>query len=273
MRETGGVISTIFSAFTIGLARGRGGHSVAVCPRLLQMPDWNLNRRCRCWVPELHRAPLPAFWRSGRVPIRRTNGGGGGGSDPLERLYAAGGGGVTPPPLPMFEADSQTFASAPSMPRGFSFSAEHRRALGGGRVPAKPSPPFLMHPSGGGGGLWREPRPIPPEDDVALLEAGPAATHTPHHGPPAKRLHLRFVRAVPGHWGGGGCSERHLFFVNGVHGNAAGDPFPLHRVPLGDQGLGGGGRGGGGGPWLIRVNPPNTAHSHQTRGGRGGGWH
>ena len=51
-----------------------------------------------------------------------------------------------PPPLPMFEADSQNFASAPSVPRGFTlqtfsapFSGDHR-----GRVPANPHPP--SHP-------------------------------------------------------------------------------------------------------------------------------
>ena len=68
-------------------------------------------------------------------------------SDVLERPYTVGGGGVPPltppyppppfgppPPLPsplvMFEADSQNFASAPSVPRGFKlqkFSARLRR--------------------------------------------------------------------------------------------------------------------------------------------------
>ena len=57
-----------------------------------------------------------------------------------------------PPPLPMFEADSQHFASAPSVPRGFTiqnvrftFGGDHRGTLGGGGVPAKPPftpPPF-----------------------------------------------------------------------------------------------------------------------------------
>ena len=61
----------------------------------------------------------------------------------LERPCTAGGWGVPPlpdplppppPPLPMFEADSQSFASAPSVPRGFKtiydfskFSARLRR--------------------------------------------------------------------------------------------------------------------------------------------------
>ena len=48
----------------------------------------------------------------------------------------------------MFEADSQNFASVPSVPRGFTlqniwpaFGEDHRGTLGGGGVPANP-PPF-----------------------------------------------------------------------------------------------------------------------------------
>ena len=60
-----------------------------------------------------------------------------------------------PPPLRMFEADSQNFASAPSVPRGFelhnfrpAFGGDHRETQGGGCVPAKPpSPPFRPPPS------------------------------------------------------------------------------------------------------------------------------
>ena len=71
--------------------------------------------------------------------------------DVLERPYAAGGGvrpPGPPPPLPMFEADSQNFASVPSVPRGFTlqilrraFGGDHRGTLGGGGVPANPPPP------------------------------------------------------------------------------------------------------------------------------------
>ena len=53
-----------------------------------------------------------------------------------------------PPPLPMFEADSQNFASAPSVPRGFTlqnfrppFGGGHRGILGGGGGPSQPPPP------------------------------------------------------------------------------------------------------------------------------------
>ena len=88
--------------------------------------------------------------------------GGGRTSDVLERLYTVGGRGGTspdppylpplgpppPPPLPMFEADSQNFASAPSVPRGFklqnfrpSFGGDHRGTEGGGGVRPKPPPP------------------------------------------------------------------------------------------------------------------------------------
>ena len=58
-----------------------------------------------------------------------------------------------PPPLPplvMFEADSQNFASAPSVPRGFkfqnlwpAFGGDHRGTIGGGRVRPNPPPPSL----------------------------------------------------------------------------------------------------------------------------------
>ena len=79
--------------------------------------------------------------------------GGGGGRNVLERPYAVGGGGVPPPgrpppPLPMFGADSQDFASAPSVPRGFTlqnlrpaFGGDHRGTLGGA-----PPPPIPIHP-------------------------------------------------------------------------------------------------------------------------------
>ena len=59
-----------------------------------------------------------------------------------------------PPPLPMFEADIQTFASAPSVPRGFTlqnfrpaFGGDHRGTLGGGGSQPNPPPPFRPPPS------------------------------------------------------------------------------------------------------------------------------
>ena len=71
--------------------------------------------------------------------------GGGGGKDVLERPYTVGGAPPPPPPLPMFEADTQNFAAAPSAPRGFKFqnfwpalSGDHR---GRGGLANPPSPP------------------------------------------------------------------------------------------------------------------------------------
>ena len=53
----------------------------------------------------------------------------------------------------MFEADSQNFASAPSVPRGFRlqnarppFGGDHRGTLGRGGVPSAPPPPPVIHP-------------------------------------------------------------------------------------------------------------------------------
>ena len=55
----------------------------------------------------------------------------------------------TPPPVPMFEADSQNFVSAP---RGFklksfrpAFGGDHRRTIGGGGSQPNPSPPPRPH--------------------------------------------------------------------------------------------------------------------------------
>ena len=54
-----------------------------------------------------------------------------------------------PPPLPIFEADSQNFASAPSAPRGFALKTS-AGAIGGPweerGVPAKPPPLFRPPP-------------------------------------------------------------------------------------------------------------------------------
>ena len=75
----------------------------------------------------------------------------------------------------MFEADSQIFASAPPVPRGFelqnfwpTFGGDHRGTLGGGGVPAKPPSP--ASPSAGAiggpseeGGSQPTPPPAPRE--------------------------------------------------------------------------------------------------------------
>ena len=82
----------------------------------------------------------------------------------LEPPYTVGGRGVAPPaphppldlpppsPLPMFEADSQIFASAPAAPRGFklnnfrpAFGGDQRGTIGGGRSQPTPPPPPLIH--------------------------------------------------------------------------------------------------------------------------------
>ena len=54
-----------------------------------------------------------------------------------------------PPPLPMFVADSQHFAWAPSVPRGFNFwpAFDHRGTLGGGGSQPTLPPSLLIHPS------------------------------------------------------------------------------------------------------------------------------
>ena len=77
----------------------------------------------------------------------------------LDQPYTAGGGGgnpppLDPPPLPMFEAGSQNFASAPSVPRGFkpqnfrpAFGRDHRGAEGEGGPSQPPSPSDPLPPS------------------------------------------------------------------------------------------------------------------------------
>ena len=78
--------------------------------------------------------------------------------DGLERPCTVGGGGLppswipltSPSPLPMFQADSQNFASPPSVPRGFklkkcwpAFGRDYRGTLGGGGSQPNPPPPSL----------------------------------------------------------------------------------------------------------------------------------
>ena len=86
--------------------------------------------------------------------------------DVLERPYTVGGGSppppppLDPPPLPMFEADSQIFASVLSVPRGFklknfrpAFGGDHRGTQGGRvsqlKPPSPPLPTLLIHPCPG----------------------------------------------------------------------------------------------------------------------------
>ena len=71
-----------------------------------------------------------------------------------------------PSPLPMFEADSQNFALAPSVPRGFTlkyFGLPSAGTIGGpweegGSQPKPPPrPPLRIHPLCGGGGSSSSP--------------------------------------------------------------------------------------------------------------------
>ena len=105
------------------------------------------SRSCQCPHPSRRHAPPPPPQTRSLPHVGPV------GSDVLERPYAAGGGRGTPPhprpPLPMFEADCENFASAPSVPRGFNienvrpaFGGDHRGTLGGWGGPANPpSPP------------------------------------------------------------------------------------------------------------------------------------
>ena len=134
-------------------------------------------RRSRHRLPAgQHRGPRPLHrWLTGVTPtfwcigawgfgwVRHRDGvrgpGGGGGSDVLERPYARRRRGLPPPPwtppppLPIFEAASQDFALAPSVPRGFklqnlwpAFGGDHRGTLGGGgsQPNTPPPPPHLL---------------------------------------------------------------------------------------------------------------------------------
>ena len=102
-----------------------------------------------------------------------------------ERPYTVGGGGVppppgppSPPPLPILEADSHNFASAPLAPRGFkhsppTFGGDHRGTQGGGvsqpnPPPPRPPPPSNASLAGGGGGCLLSTPPNYPRPSSAL---------------------------------------------------------------------------------------------------------
>ena len=88
--------------------------------------------------------------------------------DVLERPYTVAGGGGTPPwtplpppPPPMFGADSQNFASAPSVPRGFklkTFGPPSAGTIGGPWEEGGPSQISLLPPP-------LPPSPPPPSND------------------------------------------------------------------------------------------------------------
>ena len=113
------------------------------------------------------RARGPRAAAAGRAGLGCVGGGGGTGSDVVERPSTVAGGAVPPPwtplspppppprppppPLPMFEADSQRFAS---VPRGFklqnirpALGGDHTGTLGGGGGAAKPPSAPLPPPS------------------------------------------------------------------------------------------------------------------------------
>ena len=130
------------------------------------------------WVKPTHpkKNSSPTFWLGKKSNLDLATPPDPPPSDVLERPYTAGGGGVPPltppsslpldplpplpPPLVMFEADSQSFASAPSVPRGFelhifrpSFGGDLKGTIGGGRVRPNPPPPLCP---------FRPPPPPPP---------------------------------------------------------------------------------------------------------------
>ena len=122
-------------------------------------------------------APLPPLQGCIRTAVHRRRGGGT--PPPPSRPF-------TRPPVPMFEADSQNFAS---VPRGFqlrnfrpAFGGDHRRTIGGGRVPPKPPPP-PPPPAAARQGLQSPPRFINFPGALALLLApigiGRCARSTP----------------------------------------------------------------------------------------------
>ena len=104
--------------------------------------------------------------------------------DVLERPYTVGGGPPPlPPPLPMLEAESQNFASAPSAPTGFK-PKNFRPAFGGDGGPKEeegpskiplPPPPFQIPP--------------PPPPWASLGKCSHREGGAPN--PPQPHLHLR----------------------------------------------------------------------------------
>ena len=137
-----------------------------LCQNSFRVRAKKLKRKTQQWDHDLPHKLLPDV--QGAL-LRDCGWGGGVPSDALERPYAAGGGGVPPPgppppPLPMFEADSQNFASAPSLPRGLKlqkiFGLPSAGTIGGpweeggglSQTPPPfqnpPPPPPLIHPGG-----------------------------------------------------------------------------------------------------------------------------
>ena len=124
--------------------------------------SWSLERRSGAW---------PRWWtgEGGQQWLVTPEGGGGYPSYVLERPYTVGVGvgcppldPPPPPPLPIFEADRQNLASAPSVPRGFTlqnFGPPSAVTMGGpweeggSQPPLHPwgtTPPFQVYASGWG---------------------------------------------------------------------------------------------------------------------------
>ena len=109
--------------------------------------------------------------------LHEGGGGGGGamykkGRTPQEEGgYPPSAGPPPPPPLPMFRADSQGFASAPSVPRGFKLH-NIQPAFGGVHRGTLRLPPFSYTPGGGGEvrELWDVVCAVLHETSLALTE-------------------------------------------------------------------------------------------------------
>ena len=241
----------------MGPTKGKQSEIEALCPP--PIPNTSLQQR---------QAPWRLICRHRRVPLRgciRKGGGGlkgglgGFGWDPPSSMYWNG---RTPqehppppPPLPMFEADSQGFASAPSVPRGFElqnlrspFAGDHRGTPWGPPVP--PPPPLTCPGTGRSHNTCGQDR-RPARRGLRRRDA-PGAGLQGAGGPGGGVLRLRRPRARCRGVGGRAAAARC------VRGRGAG---AVGRV----QDEAGPGRGAGDGPAQVRA-----ALQHDLKG-RGNG--
>ena len=176
--------------------RRRGGAPPLDPPPPPPLPMFEAESQSFASVPSVPRGfTLQKFRPAFGGDHRRTLGGGGVPAKPPKHPpFRPPPPSSPPPPLPMFEAESQSFASAPSVPRGLkpknfrpAFGGDHRGTLGGGGVPAKPPTSSASKP------------PSPPSN--TSLASGPKPLHRRYprpNGCPPPPIHEQRIPSSQG---------------------------------------------------------------------------